>query len=148
MAGRSATEIAARNKDNYLKAKLAFNARDMVGCMSFYASDHRIRSRDVRPGREHIEQFLTSLHESWSDLEIIVEHAVAEGDWVMGHCTTVAVHAKPFMGVAPTNRRIRTAFWDLHRFNERGQIVETWNLVDSFAVMQQLGLVASHRERP
>jgi predicted ester cyclase len=30
----------------------------------------------------------------------------------------------------------------LHRFNERGQIVETWNLIDSLAIMRQLGLVA------
>jgi predicted ester cyclase len=147
MARLGTIEIAARNKENYLKAKAAFNARDMAGCMSYYAPDHQIRSRDVGRGREHIEQFLTSLHESWSDLEIVVEHAVAEGGWVMGHCTTTAVHAKPVMGVAPTNRRVQTAFWDLHRFNERGQIVETWNLVDGLAIMQQLGLVASNGQR-
>ncbi len=148
MASQGGSEIAARNKENYLKAKAAFNARDMVGCMSFYAPDHQIRSRDVGRGREHIEQFLTSLHESWSDLQIIVEHAVAEGDWVMGHCTTIAIHAKPVMGIAPTRRRVRTSFWDLHHFNERGQIVETWNLIDSLAIMHQLGLVASHTVRP
>ena len=145
MARLGAIEIAARNKENYLKAKAAFNARDMAGCMSFYATDHLIRSRDVGRGREHIEQFLTSMHESWSDLQIIVEHAVAEGDWVMGHCTTVATHAKPVLGVAPTNRRVQTTFWDLHRFDEDGRIVETWNLIDSLAIMQQLGLVPSGR---
>jgi predicted ester cyclase len=143
MASPDASGITARNKANYLKAKAAFNARDMAGCMSFYAPNHQIRSRDVGPGREHIAQFLTSMHESWSDLQIIVEHAVAEDDWVMGHCTTIATHAKPVMGIAPTNRRVQTAFWDLHRFNERGQIVETWNLIDSLAIMQQLGVVAS-----
>ena len=148
MAGLGASDIAARNKENYLKAKAAFNAKDMAGCMSFYAPDHQIRSRDGGPGREHIEQLLTSMHEAWSDLQVIVEHAVAEGDWVMGHCKTIAIHAKAVMGVAPTNRRIQTAFWDLHRFNERGQIVETWNLTDSLAIMQQLGLVASPGERP
>jgi predicted ester cyclase len=138
-------EIAARNKENYLKAKAAFNAKDMAGCMGFYAPDHQIKSRDVGRGREHIEQFLTSMHDSWSDLQIIVEHAVAEDDWVMGHCTAVATHAKPVMGIAPTNRRVQTTFWDLHRFDEDGRIVETWNLIDSLAIMQQLGLVPSGR---
>ncbi len=95
MARLDTIEIAARNKENYLKAKAAFNAKDMAGCMSFYAPDHQIRSRDVGRGREHIEQFLTSMHEGWSDLQIIVEHAVAEGDWVMGHCTTVATTQSP-----------------------------------------------------
>ncbi len=57
-------------------------------------------------------------------------------------------NSKPVMGIAPTRRRVRTSFWDLHHFNERGQIVETWNLIDSLAIMHQLGLVASHTVRP
>jgi predicted ester cyclase len=136
---------AARNKDNYLKAKAAFNDKDLDRCMSYYAPDHQIRSRDVGPGREHIRQSLASTRESWPDLKIVVEHAVAEDDWVMGHCTTIATHSQPVMGVAPPNRRIQATFWDLHRFNAEGQIVETWNLTDSLAIMQQLGLVPSGR---
>ena len=31
------------------------------------------------------------------------------------------------------------------RFNGEGQIVETWNIIDSLAVMQQLGLPPSPR---
>ena len=54
----------------------------------------------------------------------------------MGHCMTIATHSQPVMGVAPTNRRIQATFWDLHRFNAEGQIVETWNLTDSPAIMQ------------
>ena len=42
---RSRVAIPARNKDNYLKAKAAFNQKDMAGCMSYYALDHQIRSR-------------------------------------------------------------------------------------------------------
>ena len=132
---------ALRNKENYLKAKDAFNAKDMPGCMSYYALDHQIRSRPVGPGRQHIEQFLSSLHDNWSNLKIVVDHAVAEDDWVAGRCTTTAIHSKPVMGVAPTNREVRTTFWDMHRFDADGEIVETWNVLDSLAIMQQLGLV-------
>lgn len=132
-----------RNKDNYLKAKAAFNEKDMAACMSYYALDHQIRSREVGPGREHIERFLSGMHDSWSDLKIIVDHAVAEGDWVAGRCTSTAIHSKPVLGVAPTNREVRTTFWDMHRFNADGKIAETWNLMDSLAIMQQLGLVPS-----
>lgn len=134
---------AARNKDNYLKAKAAFNDGDLDRCMSYYAPDHQLRSRDVGPGRQHIEQALASTRESWPDLRIVVEHAVAEDDWVMGRCTTTATHTRPVMGVPPTHRRIQAAFWDLHRFDPQGRIVETWNLTDSLAIMQQLGLVPS-----
>ncbi len=136
-------QTAARNKDNYLKAKAAFNDKDLDRCISYYALDHQIRSRDVGPGREHIQQSLASTRQSWPDIQIVVEHAVAEDDWVMGHCLTTATHSQSVMGVAPTDRRIQATFWDLHRFNAEGQIVETWNLTDSLAIMQQLGLVPS-----
>ena len=45
------------------------------------------------------------------------------------------------MGVAPTNRQVKATFWDMHRFDADGRIVETWNLTDRLAIMQQLGLV-------
>jgi predicted ester cyclase len=132
---------ASRNKENYLKAKAAFNQKDMAGCMSYYAPDHHLRSRDVGPGRQHIEQALSSTRDSWPDLVIVVDHAVAEDDWVAGRCTTTAMHTKTVMGAAPTNRQVQATFWDMHRFDADGRIVETWNLVDSLAIMQQLGLV-------
>jgi predicted ester cyclase len=143
MNDATALAKAQRNKDAYLKAKAAFNENDIAGCMNFYALDHQIRSRDVGPGREHIEQFLTSMHDSWSDLKIVVDHAIAEGDWVAGLCISTAKHTKPVMGVAATDNEVRTTFWDMHRFNEDGKIAETWNLVDSLAIMQQLGLITS-----
>ena len=59
MEERSPRAISARNKDNYLKAKAAFNQDDLVGCMSYYAHDHHLRSRDVGPGREHLQRFLS-----------------------------------------------------------------------------------------
>jgi predicted SnoaL-like aldol condensation-catalyzing enzyme len=133
---------ALRNKQNYLAAKTAFNEKDMPRCMSYYALDHQFRSRPVGPGRQHIEQFLSSLHETWSGLKIVVDHAVAEDDWVAGRCTSTAIHAKPIMGVAPTRREVRATFWDMHRFNAEGKIVETWNLMDSLAIVQQMGLLA------
>ena len=134
----SAVETAARNKKNYLEAKAAFNRGDLDACMAHYAVDHHMRSREAGPGREHIRAFLASMHATWSELEIIPEHVVAEGEWVMGRCTTRAIHSTPVMGVAPTNRRIETTFWDLHRFNQDGLIVETWNVVDGLAILQQL----------
>ena len=110
MQERSQRAISSRNRENYLKAKAAFNQKDMAGCMSYYAPDHHIRSRHLGPGRQHIERFLSSMHESWPDLVIVVDHAVAEDDWVVGRCTTTATHAKTVMGAAPTNRQVQATF--------------------------------------
>jgi predicted ester cyclase len=135
--------IAARNKDNYLKAKAAFNAKDIAGCMQYYALDHQIMSRKAEKGRHEIEQFLANTHESWSDVQVIVEHVVAEDDWVMGRSRSIATHSKTVLGVPPTNKLVEATFWDLHRFDEDGLIIETWNLMDNLAIMQQLGLMSS-----
>jgi len=141
MTDADARAKAQRNKQNYLQAKAAFNDKDMARCMSYYAPDHQVRPRPVGPGREHIEQFLSGMHATWPDLRIVVDHAVAEDDWVAGRCTATATHSKPVMGAAPTNREVRTTFWDMHRFNAEGKIAETWNVMDSLAIMQQLGLI-------
>jgi hypothetical protein len=37
--------------------------------------------------------------------------------------------------------KVQATFWDMHRFDADGRIVETWNLMDSLAILQQLGLV-------
>ena len=77
---------------------------------------------------------------AWPDVEIIVEHAVAEDDWVMGRSVARATHTVPLMGVEPTHKTIVTTFWDLHRFDADGRIVETWNQMDGLSVMRQLGV--------
>lgn len=138
-------DIARRNRSNYLAAKKAFNDRELDVCIGFYAENHQIKSKPSPRGRAHIREFLGASHQAWPDIQIVVEHAVAENDWVMGRSVTRATHTNVVMGVQPTLRRIETTFWDLHRFDADGLISETWNLMDSLTIMQQLGLLPSPR---
>ena len=132
---------AARNKENYLKAKEAFNNKRVGECVLFYAPDHEVKSKQSEKGRDGIRQFLESLHQTWPDIQITVEHCVAEDNWVMGRSVATATHSQVVLGVQPTHKTITASFWDLHRFDEDGLIIETWNLMDSLAIMQQLGLL-------
>lgn len=134
---------SARNKANYLAAKAAYNARELDRCLTYYASDHQIMSRPAPPGREQIRAFLEGTIAAWPDLRLEVAHVVAEDDWVMGRCVATATHSTKVMGVAPTNKQVVTTFWDLHRFDNTGAITQTWNLMDSLTLMQQLGLLPS-----
>lgn len=134
---------AQRNKQNYLKAKTAYNARDLDSCIAYYAPDHQIMSKPTPSGREHIRKFFEETFATWPDIQIDVENVLAEDDWVMGRSITTATHSNPVMGVAATNKTIETTFWDLHRFNDEGLIVQTWNLMDSLSIMKDLGLLRS-----
>jgi predicted ester cyclase len=132
-----------RNKANYLAAKAAYNARDLDRCLAYYAPDHQIMSKPMPRGREHIRAFFEGTFAAWSDIQLVVENALAEGDWVMGRSVSTATHNSVVMGVPPTGKKIETTFWDLHRFDEKGLITQTWNLMDSLTIMQQLGVVPS-----
>ena len=133
--------MSARNKANYIAAKAAFNARELDLCLTFYAQEHQIMSRPSPPGREQIRAFLEATLAGWPDLRLEVAQVVAEDDWVMGRSIATATHTTAVMALPPTGKQVVTTFWDLHRFDDTGLIVQTWNLMDSLAMMQQLGLV-------
>ena len=141
MKSLTATQIAARNKENYLTAKAAFNNNRIDECILLYAPDHEVKSKQSEKGREGIQKFLEGLHQTWPDIQITVEHCVAEDNWVMGRSVATATHSQGVLGVPPTNKKITATFWDLHHFDDDGLIVETWNLMDSLAIMQQIGLL-------
>ena len=134
-------EIAARNKENYLKAKEAFNNKRVDECILFYAKNHEVKSKQSEKGRDGIYKFLEGLHQTWPDIQITVEHSVAEDNWVMGRSVATATHSQVVLGIQPTDKKIAATFWDLHLFDEDGLIIETWNLMDNLAIMQQIGLL-------
>jgi hypothetical protein len=133
----------SRNKQNYLAAKAHFNAREIAACVAHYALDHKVIAPPGAPAAPPIKLFFEQTIATWPDIEINVEHAVAEDDWVMGRSIARATHAVALMGVEPTHKVIETTFWDLHRFNAEGLIVETWNLMDGLSIMRQLGVLPS-----
>jgi len=137
----TAVQTATRNKANYLQAKELFNQNNVDECVLYYAPSHEVKSKQSEKGRGGIQQFLEGLHETWADIQIIVEHVVAEDNWVMGRSVATATHTKTVLGVPATNKQIVATFWDLHHFNDEGLITETWNLIDSLAIMQQLELL-------
>jgi predicted ester cyclase len=141
MSNLNRIEKAARNKANYLKAKEAFNNKRLDECILFYAPNHEVKSKQSEKGREGIQKFLEGMHQTWADIQITVEHVVVEDNWVMGRSVATATHAQVVLGVPPTGKKITATFWDLHLFDEDGLIVETWNLMDNLAIMQQIGLL-------
>ena len=141
MKNSASNNIAERNKANYLKAKEAFNNKKMDECIAYYALNHEVKSKQSKKGRAAIQAFLEGMHATWSDIQITVEHVVAEDNWVMGRSVATATHSKTVLDVPPTHKKITATFWDLHHFDDAGLIKETWNLMDNLAIMQQIGLL-------
>ena len=138
--------LAERNKANYLKAKELFNQNKIVECLRYYSPDHKLGSRKEQEDQDGIKRFFEELHQTWPGLQVVVENVVAEGNMVMGRSVASAVHSKPVLGKQPTNKIVVASFWDLHLFNSDGLIIESWNLIDNLAIMQQVGLLQDSRE--
>jgi predicted ester cyclase len=124
---QNSMDTAKRNKSNYLKAKEAFNNKRIDKCILFYAPNHEVKSKQSEKGREGIQKFLEGMHQTWEDIQITVEHAVAEDNWVMGRSVATATHSQMVLGVQPTHKKITATFWDLHLFNgQRGHHAANW----------------------
>lgn len=89
---------------------------------------------------EKAQQVFQQMFMAFPDLQVTIQHQVAEGDLVMTHKTFTGTHQGQFMGVAPTGKAISFGVIDILRVEE-GKIVEHWAIQDRLGMMQQLGVV-------
>ena len=89
---------------------------------------------------EKAQQLFAQMFAAFPDMQVTIEHQVAEGDLVMTHKNFAGTHRGSFMGVPPTGKQISFAVIDILRVEE-GKIVAHWAIQDRLALMQQLGLV-------
>jgi C-1 hydroxylase len=75
---------------------------------------------------------------AFSDIRVIVEDQVAEGDRVASRITMQATHSGSFLDLPPSGRRVSIPLLDLVRVRE-GRILEEWAEFDWQALRRQLG---------
>ncbi|MCW3109220.1 MAG: hypothetical protein JWQ09_3726 [Segetibacter sp.] len=87
--------------------------------------------------RELLDQFLNG----FPDMNIEVEKAVAEDDFVATRGTWTGTHQGDFMGIGSTGKSVKVGYIDMWRM-ENGKCVENWVQMDIAGLMQQLGAIA------
>ncbi|MBI1880230.1 MAG: ester cyclase [Chloroflexi bacterium] len=102
--------------------------------------EHEELPPGIPPGREAPKVLFTMLRSAFPDLKATIEHLIAEGDEVVFHMTWTGTHDGEFMGIPPTGKRISINVIDILSIAE-GKFVEHWGVMDSMAMMQQLGVV-------
>lgn len=70
----------------------------------------------------------------------VIEELEASGDAVWARWRVAATHAGPFLGVAPTGRRVSWTEVAFLRFDSDGRIASGWFLADELQLAQQLGM--------
>jgi len=91
-------------------------------------------------GPEGMKRFVTALRTGFPDIHFTVERRVADGDKVAARWFIEGTHQGPFLGVPPTNDRVRDQGIDIFVFRD-GRLVELWVNENDLGLMRQLGVV-------
>ena len=91
-------------------------------------------------GAQALKEVFTRLLRAFPDLHIEVEDTIVEGDKAVCRNRVTGTHRGEFMGVPPTGRPV--GYNEIFIFRGAGgRIVETWGVVDTAALMRQLGML-------
>lgn len=98
---------------------------------------------DPAPGQTGGSQgyidFFTKMKTAFPDMEIKVEHLVADEDNVSFAYTLTGTHQGDFNGIPATNKTIKARGMQISRF-ENGKMVERWGSSDELGILKQLGV--------
>ncbi len=91
-------------------------------------------------GHAAITELFTMLRSAFPDIQISLDHEIAEGEYVVHHITVTGTHKGDFMGHAATDKKATWKEIHILRFAE-GKVVEHWGVVDMMGLMMQLGVM-------
>ena len=100
--------------------------------------EHEELPPEIPPGREAPKLMFTMLRSAFPDFKATIKQLIAEGDKVVLYMTWTGTQKGEFMGVPPTGKRISIDVIDIVRI-AGGKYVEHWGVMNSMAMMQQLG---------
>ena len=92
------------------------------------------------PGPNGYKSFFGELRTAFPDLQVEVEHLVADDESVAFAYTLSGTHDGPFQGHEPTGKKVNVRGVQVSKFDELGMLVERWGSTDELTMMNQLGI--------
>ena len=134
--------MSEQNKAVFEKLMSALNAKDMATMGSLIADDFVDNDAmpGMAPGRQGMIDMMGMFVGAFPDLNVVVEHWVAEGDLVVGVMTTKGTQTGEFMGMPASGKKFSIREMHMVRV-ANGKMAEHWGLSNEMSMMQQLGLM-------
>ena len=117
----------------------ALNAKDMATMGSIIADDFvdNDAKPGMAPGRQGMIDMMGMFVGAFPDLNVVVDHWVAEGDLVAGVMTTKGTQTGEFMGMPASGKKFSVR--EIHMVRvANGKMAEHWGLANEMSMMQQL----------
>jgi predicted ester cyclase len=131
-----------RNKAIVLKFYEAFDQKDVERGRELMSADivGRGMGTDILNGYDAFMQYGMMMFSAFPDGRHLLEEVIAEDDKVVTRGIFTGTHQGELMGTPPTGKQVKFSVVHIDRVVD-GKIVEHWGQSDTFAMMQQLGVV-------
>ena len=93
-----------------------------------------------RQGREGLKEVIAMLRAAFPDIHWNTDETVSAGEKVVTRFTWTGTHRGPFLGIPPTSKPVRVKGVVIDRLVS-GKMTDSSILMDTFGLMQQLGVV-------
>ncbi len=93
---------------------------------------------DLPPGLEGLRGLYSSFPGAISDVDLVFEDQIAEGDRVVTRWSSEFTHTGELFGVPATGKRVKQSGIMIYRIRD-GKVVEQWAEANMWGLMQQLG---------
>lgn len=123
--------------------EVGWSTGDMSAVEEAIAPDYR-RHQPNMPmpveSEKELEQLIGLYRGGFPDLDIRIQHIVAEADWVVTRVICRGTHTGELAGIPPTGKQVEFTASDIFQMVD-GRVIESWHNVDDFGLLQQLGIV-------
>ena len=120
----------------YLSYLERCNDHDLEGMATFYAPSMKVNG--VPTESSVVTRQFEPTIAAFPDWHWDLQHIVIDGDDIVVHFTVTGTHRGTFEGIEATGRPVTLAQFTLYRLVD-GKFAEVWDLVDTHALLQQIG---------
>ncbi len=119
------------------------SAGDIDGFGAMLADDflEHEETPGLAPTKDGVLQFFRMYRTAFPDLRMDPEDILVSGDKAVARVRATGTHQGEFMDMPATGKSIDVQLIDIIRFGDDGLAHEHWGVVDTMAMMQQLGVV-------
>ena len=123
--------------------EVGWSTGDMNAVEDAIAPDYRRHQPNMVMAVEsekELEQLIGMYRTGVPDLDIKVQHIVAEGDWVVTRVICKGTHTGELAGIPPTGKSLEFTASDIFQMAD-GKVIESWHNVDDLGLLQQIGII-------
>jgi steroid delta-isomerase-like uncharacterized protein len=116
-----------------------WNRGDLAQYLRLYADNIVIHGyAGLEPGFANIHRFYEDWWRAFPGSKLVLNDIISAEDKVVCRFQIDGMHAGPFQGIPPSGKAVSVSGFTILRFVD-GKCVERWSLVDSLALLTQIG---------